>query len=103
MFGDPVDNPKEWMTKPLLTMGTCKNGMNFHSGDSGVEINCLGVGDFKDFDVIADTHDLPTVSLNEMPKDDYNVTFPYIVRIGKNTVRRCSLHNRIVPIIAVDS
>ena len=32
-----------------------------------------------------------------------NVTFPYIVRIGKDTVRRCSVHNRIVQKIAVSS
>ena len=49
MFGDPVTNEKRWKTKPLLSMGTCKNGMNFHYDDSGVEINCLGVGDFKDY------------------------------------------------------
>ena len=47
MFGDPVNNEKDWNTKPLLSMGSCKNGMNFHYDDSGVEINCLGVGDYK--------------------------------------------------------
>ena len=31
----------------------------------------FGVGDFKDFDLIADTHDLPMVSLNEMPSEEY--------------------------------
>ena len=84
MFGDPKDNPKGWMTRPLLTMGSCKNGMNFHSSDSGVEINCLGVGDFKDFDVIADTRDLPTVSLNEMPTDEYLLKDGDIVFVRSN-------------------
>ena len=42
MFGDPVQNPFNWDTKPLLEMGYCKNGMNFHMGDSGIEIHCLG-------------------------------------------------------------
>ena len=63
MFGNPVLNEKGWRTKPLLDMGNCKNGMNFHYDDCGVEINCLGVGDFKDLSVIDDTKQLPTVSL----------------------------------------
>ena len=84
MFGDPVDNPMGWDTKPLLMMGSCKNGMNFHSNDSGVEINCLGVGDFKDFDVIANTHDLPMVSLNEMPSEEYLLNDGDIVFVRSN-------------------
>ena len=84
MFGDPVDNPMGWDTKPLLMMGSCKNGMNFHSNDSGVEINCLGVGDFKDFDVIANTHDLPMVSLNEMPSEEYLLKDGDIVFVRSN-------------------
>ena len=63
MFGNPVLNEKGWRTKPLLDMGNFKNGMNFHYDDCGVEINCLGVGDFKDLSVIDDTKQLPTVSL----------------------------------------
>ncbi len=84
MFGDPVDNPMRWDTRPLLMMGTCKNGMNFHSNDSGVEMNCLGVGDFKDFDLIADTHDLPMVSLNEMPSEEYFLKDGDIVFVRSN-------------------
>ena len=67
LFGDPVQNPFQWDTKPLLEMGYCKNGMNFHTGDSGIEMHCLGVGDFKDYSVIDGTEHLPTVSLNEAP------------------------------------
>ena len=67
MFGDPVQNPFGWPTRPLLEMGYCKNGMNFHTGDSGIEMHCLGVGDFKDYSVIDGTDNLPTVSLNEAP------------------------------------
>lgn len=71
MFGDPIVNEKEWRTKPLLDMGQCKNGMNFHYDDKGVEINCLGVGDFKNLSNIDNTETLPTVSLNEMPSEEY--------------------------------
>ena len=84
MIGDPADNPMGWETRSLLTLGSCKNGMNFHSNDSGVEINCLGVGDFQDRDVIAGTHDLPTVSLNEMPTDDYLLKDGDIVFVRSN-------------------
>jgi len=84
MFGDPVSNEKNWNTKPLLSMGYCKNGMNFHYEDSGVEINCLGVGDFKDHSVIADTAALPTVSLNEMPSSEYLLQDDDIVFVRSN-------------------
>lgn len=83
-FGDPVENPMRWQTRPLLTLGSCKNGMNFLSTDSGVEISCLGVGDFKDYDIIAGTHDLPTVSLNAMPPDDYLLKDGDIVFVRSN-------------------
>lgn len=84
MFGDPVANEKCWVTKPLLSMGSCKNGMNFHYDDSGVEINCLGVGDFKDYSIIDDTASLPTVSLNEMPSSDYLLKDDDIVFVRSN-------------------
>ena len=84
MFGDPVLNEKRWNTKPLLSMGSCKNGMNFHYDDSGVEINCLGVGDFKDHSVISDTATLPTVSLNEMPSPEYLLQDDDIVFVRSN-------------------
>ena len=71
MFGDPVSNPKNWPVRLLLDMGDCKNGMNFHYDDSGVELHCLGVGDFKNHSIIADTSTLSMVSLNELPSDEY--------------------------------
>lgn len=84
MFGDPVENPMNWETQSLLSLGVCKNGMNFHSSDSGVEVNCLGVGDFKDYDVISATEELPTVSLNEIPSADYLLKDEDIVFVRSN-------------------
>jgi len=84
MFGDPVLNEKGWETKSLLEMGTCKNGMNFHYEDAGVDINCLGVGDFKDLSLIEDTSVLPIVSLNEMPSDEYLLKDDDIVFVRSN-------------------
>lgn len=84
MFGDPVSNPMSWQTKPLLSIGKCKNGMNFHYDDNGVEINCLGVGDFKDFSIITDTSALPKISLNEMPTDEYLLKNNDIVFVRSN-------------------
>ena len=51
MFGDPFLNEKGWITKPLIDMGNCKNGMNFHYNENGCEVKCLGVGDFKDLSI----------------------------------------------------
>lgn len=77
-------NPYNWETKPFLETGTCKNGMNFHYDDSGVELNCLGVGDFKDFSIIDDTSVLPMVSLNEMPSTEYLLQDGDIVFVRSN-------------------
>ena len=84
MFGDPVSNPKSWTTKPLLDMGYCKNGMNFHTGDSGIEMHCLGVGDFKDLAVIDETEHLPVVSLNETPSEESMLKDGDIVFVRSN-------------------
>ncbi len=84
MFGDPVSNPMSWQTKPLLSIGKCKNGMNFHYDDNGVDINCLGVGDFKNLSIIIDTSALPKISLNEMPKEEYLLKNNDIVFVRSN-------------------
>ena len=84
MFGDPVQNPMCWQTKTLLEMGFCKNGMNFRTGDSGIEMHCLGVGDFKDFSVIDGTDHLPMISLNETPPDESMLRDGDIVFVRSN-------------------
>lgn len=70
MFGDPVKNPFGWNTRPFLSMGYCKNGMNFHTGDSGIKMHCLGVGDFKDYSIVDGTDHLPMISLKETPPEE---------------------------------
>ena len=84
MFGDPIANPMNWETSRLTDLGSCKNGMNFHANDSGIELNCLGVGDFKDLAVIADTSALPKVSLNEEPSEEYLLHDGDIVFVRSN-------------------
>lgn len=84
MFGDPVINPMCWERKPFLQIGSCKNGMNFHNDESGVNIHCLGVGNFKDLSTIQDTSVLPIVSLNEMPSDEYMLQNNDIVFVRSN-------------------
>ena len=83
-FGDPVQNPYGWSTRPLLEMGYCKNGMNFHTGDNGVEMHCLGVGDFKDYAVIDGTNHLPIISLNEAPPEESMLQDGDIVFVRSN-------------------
>ena len=84
MFGDPVQNPFKWNTKSLFEMGYCKNGMNLHTGDSGIEMHCLGVGDFKDYSVIDGTDNLPTISLNEVPSKERMLQDGDIVFVRSN-------------------
>lgn len=84
MFGDPVDNPRGWETKALLDLGKCKNGMNFSAGESGVNVHCLGVGDFKDYSEICDTSVLPKISLNKMPPEEVMLQDGDIVFVRSN-------------------
>ena len=84
LFGDPATNPKAWNTKPLLDMGYCKNGMNFHTGDSGIEMHCLGVGDFKELSIIDGTEGLPVISLNEAPPEENMLRDGDIVFVRSN-------------------
>ena len=84
MFGDPVLNEKGWITKPLIDMGNCKNGMNFHYNENGCEVKRLGVGDFKDLSIINNIESLQTVSLNEMPSEEYMLRDNDIVFVRSN-------------------
>lgn len=84
MFGDPVANPMAWSIKPLHELGSCKNGMNFRYDDTGIELHCLGVGDFQDRSVIDDVVALPMVSLNEMPSEEYLLQDNDIVFVRSN-------------------
>ncbi len=65
-------------------MGYCKNGVNFHTGDSGMEIHCLGVGDFKDLSVIDGTEHLPVIALNEAPQKESMLRDGDIVFVRSN-------------------
>ena len=69
MFGDPVENPKNWNKRSLLDMGTCKNGLNYRPGETGVSVYCLGVGDFKDLSVINDVSKLSKIELEKTPSE----------------------------------
>lgn len=93
MFGDPVTNPMGWDTKRFLDTGNCKNGMNFGADEKGIEIQCLGVGDFKDLSVIDDVAKLAFISLNSMPSSEYLLQDEDIVFVrsngNKNLVGRC--------------
>ena len=95
MFGDPIQNPYNWSIKSLLEMGYCKNGMNFHTGDSGIELYCLGVGDFKNYSIIDGTDQLSKISLNEMPPAESMLQNGDIVFVrsngNKDLVGRCVL------------
>ena len=84
MFGDPIGNPYHWNIKRLFQLGDCKNGMNFRLTDIGVNIHCLGVGDFKNLSCISDTSKLSTISLTDMPSDEYMLKDGDIVFVRSN-------------------
>lgn len=84
LFGNPGINDKKWPVRKMLDIGYFKNGMNFHNDESGISINCLGVGDFKDNSVIEKVSSLPLISLNKMPADDYLLKDGDIVFVRSN-------------------
>lgn len=93
MFGDPVENLYGWPTKGFMELGSCKNGMNFGARDQGTTIQSVGVGDIKDYDYIEDVDALTTLSLNEMPTEEYLLRDGDLVFVrsngNKNLVGRC--------------
>ena len=84
MFGDPVDNSRGWDTIKLKDIGTCKNGMNFHTDNFGVKIHCLGVADFKDKSFIEGTLQLAVISLSDMRTEEYLIKNRDIVFVRSN-------------------
>jgi type I restriction enzyme S subunit len=70
MFGNPVENSFGWPCKRLGDLGELKNGVNFKAADSGCEIKCLGVGDFKNRYAIRDMDLVSTVTLNGEPTEN---------------------------------
>lgn len=84
MFGDPIGNPMSWRTVPFLKTGSCKNGMNFSAKESGIQVECLGVADFQQRMLIDDSVHLSTISLNEMPGDEYLLKDGDIVFVRSN-------------------
>ena len=84
MFGNPIDNQKGWDIVNLSELGSFKNGLNFGANESGYEIRCLGVGDFKDRYIIDDIGLLSTVSLNTKPNEDYFLRDEDLVFVRSN-------------------
>ena len=93
MFGDPAENPMNLETASLTSLGSCKNGMNFKSKESGIELPCLGVGDFKDRSVINGVSEMGRVSLDAEPAEGYFLEDGDIVFVrsngNKKLVGRC--------------
>ena len=93
MFGNPAENPKGWETSSLTSLGSCKNGMNFKSKESGIELPCLGVGDFKDRSVINDVSEMGRINLDDEPAEGYFLKDGDIVFVrsngNKELVGRC--------------
>lgn len=93
MFGEPAENPKGWETSSLTSLGSCKNGMNFKSKESGIELPCLGVGDFKDRSVINDVSEMGHINLDDEPAEGYFLKDGDIVFVrsngNKELVGRC--------------
>lgn len=83
MFGDPIENPKGWN---LYNLGDCvefKNGLNFTPSDSGNEIKCLGVGNFKSNRYISD-ESLDSINIVELVSKEYLLEDGDIIFVRSN-------------------
>lgn len=92
MFGDPVENEKNWECHKLGALGTFKNGLNFSQTEDGTEIKYLGVADFKNNFSISNNQ-LGTVLSNVIPSEEYYLKNGDIVFVrsngNKELVGRC--------------
>lgn len=88
MFGDPVENPFDWKAKPLGNLGNLKNGVNFKSVNSGTEIRCLSVSDFKDLYQISNMELISPVLLNDKPNENQPLRDGDIVFVRSNGNKR---------------
>ena len=84
MFGDPIDNPKQWDCCKLCDIGTLKNGMNFDKKNSGYKIKFLGVGNFKNGILIDNENKLDEIYLTNSPNEDYLLKNNDIVFVRSN-------------------
>ncbi len=84
MFGDPIDNPKQWDCCKLCDIGTLKNGMNFDKKNCGYKIKFLGVGNFKNGILIDNENKLDEIYLTNSPNEDYLLKNKDIVFVRSN-------------------
>jgi type I restriction enzyme, S subunit len=95
MFGDPVRNEKGWKINSLSKFGSLKNGLNYTKAETGVNIHCLGVGDFKNLSKLTDIESLQILSLTTEPSKDYFLKDGDLVFVRSNgnreLVGRCLL------------
>jgi type I restriction enzyme S subunit len=93
MFGNPVVNPKGWETIQFSNLGDFKNGLNYSQSDSGFNVFCLGVGDFKSKSRITPADSLSSISLSSLPSEDYFLKKGDLVFVrsngNKELVGRC--------------
>lgn len=71
IFGDPILNPKGWKVDSLKNFGKLKNGLNFGGAEQGLEIKCLGVGDFKFLWKLNNMSTLSSITLSSEPSEEY--------------------------------
>jgi len=95
MFGDPVRNEKGWVVSSLSKFGSLKNGLNYTRSESGINIRCLGVGDFKNHSKLTDIESLQILNLTTEPSIEYLLKDEDIVFVRSNgnreLVGRCLL------------
>ncbi len=100
MFGDSVFNPKGWNSKKMKKLGDFKNGLNYKQNENGIELACLGVGDFKNKMQITDDDTLSYINLNTSPSKEFYLKKRDIIFVrsngNKELVGRCiiNLSNR---------
>lgn len=56
--------PEGWKRRSLADLLEFRNGMNFTQASQGERVKVIGVGDFKDKEVLNDFSQIPSVSIN---------------------------------------
>ena len=88
MFGDPVENPMGFRRETLAALGGLKNGVNYHKGETGCTVLCLGVSDFGNRSELRGVSGLSPVSFSSRPSEESFLKDGDIVFVRSNGNRK---------------
>lgn len=98
MFGDPIENEKDWEVRQLKNIAALKNGLNYDKVNKGYNVKILSVSDFQNNKVISSTDISYTIVSKEIDENFYlrDNDLIFVRSNGsKSLIGRCVLINTL--------